>query len=258
VFDDVRVCRDGIEFAIGRYYQADAADIDFDNLPALVQEEVTLFRYTPGIGAGTYQDEGQTVLDEPFSAIPLVGGVDAITALAPHWGEAEPGFLYPAANLQRVTRAWIGGARLRPGTELIGRLGFVGGSEQMFGDVGSDSPLVVQRCKVFKAAKAKVDVRPGDRQNLVDPGSTTPVPFAILSDRGFDATLTDPATVRIGSAPFVSASAADVDGDGDFDFTATFVPAAAGIACGQRKALMSASSFFGWPIKGTARLRTTC
>jgi hypothetical protein len=125
-------------------------------------------------------------------------------------------------------------------------------------DNDQDLPLVVGRCEVFRPVWAAIDVRPGDWHNVVDPRSTVPVSFAILSRSGFDATVTDPATVRVGSAPIQGASTAYVDGDKRLDFTAAFVPAAAGIRCRSVRVRVTATATYGWPIEGLGWISARC
>jgi hypothetical protein len=84
------------------------------------------------------------------------------------------------------------------------------------------------------------------------------VPFAVLSKPGFAAALINPATLRIGGALATGASVRDSDGDGDQDLVAQFSPVSAGVACGARRVLMTATAHYGWAITGKGTIRTTC
>jgi hypothetical protein len=253
LFNDVRVCRDGIEFAIGVYWTADAV-----GLPVLESEPIRIHRLTPGTGTGITRDQGPVVIPTTWvTDIPFVTDHAQRLAIAPDWDRAPS----VRTHMRRVTLRWAGGAILRPDTQLMGVFDAPSEDESQFGNEPTSSnnqPLVVERCKVFKPRKVKADIRPGVRRNAVDPRSNVPVPLAILSGNGFDARLTDPATVRVGTAPVQNASAADVDLDGDVDFTASFVPSAAGISCASRKVTIRADVRYGWPITAKGRLRPVC
>jgi hypothetical protein len=69
-----------------------------------------------------------------------------------------------------------------------------------------------------------VDIRPGDPENVVNPGSNGVLPVAILSEERFDATTVDPASVKLAGAGVrlknngsPMAFEQDVNGDGRAD-----------------------------------------
>ena len=82
------------------------------------------------------------------------------------------------------------------------------------------------RIQVFAplSRDVRVDVRPGDEDNVVNPGAHGVLPVAILSEPDFDATTVDPLSVRLAGASVrmrphggPMAWARDVDGDGRAD-----------------------------------------
>ena len=69
----------------------------------------------------------------------------------------------------------------------------------------------------------EIDIKPGSDANSLSLKSRGVLPVGVLTDDGFDATTTDPATVLLGdaglggTAPPVRAAEKDVDEDGDVD-----------------------------------------
>jgi hypothetical protein len=75
----------------------------------------------------------------------------------------------------------------------------------------------------------RVDIRPGDSENAINPGSHGVVPVAVLGEADFDAATVDPASVRFAGAQVraqkngkLMASLEDANGDGLVDLLMQF------------------------------------
>lgn len=151
----------------------------------------------------------------------------------------------PYFDLDPVEVPYYRAARIFPGSQPEGYPTFEDPD-----DADENVPAAADNCWMFPKT-AHVDVRPGVTPNTVDPTSTAPVPFAVLSEPGFDATKINLATLRIGATGPGSTFAIDVDNDGDIDLGSTFVPARAGLPCGATSLTVRGGLTDGPPFKGT-------
>ncbi len=106
----------------------------------------------------------------------------------------------------------------------------------------------------------RVDVRPGDPSNRVDPFSREALAVAVLGAEEFDVTRIDPASLLFGpaGAPPVDPEApllSDTDGDGLLDLTARFAIPETGIAVGDRSGCLVGATLDGAVIVGCGELR---
>jgi len=103
-----------------------------------------------------------------------------------------------------------------------------------------------------------IDIKPGSYPNSINPGSKGRIPVAILTNKTFDATTVDPATVRFGpdNATVVHSAVEDVDHDGDLDMILHFKTQETGIEPGDTEAALTGETYDGISIEGTDTIRT--
>lgn len=103
-----------------------------------------------------------------------------------------------------------------------------------------------------------VDVKPGQRRNVVAPFSRGRIEVALLSAPDFDATGIDAATVRFGpsGAEAVKAKRRDVNRDGRRDLLVKFRIQDTGIALGDREACLAGTSAGGDIVSGCDTIDT--
>jgi hypothetical protein len=87
-----------------------------------------------------------------------------------------------------------------------------------------------------RAPPPKIDVKPGDHTNAIDPQDTGNLLVAILTTPGFDARSVNCSSIRLGphlpTAIPKQCTVEDVDGDGDADLLAVFSIPDIGLQCG--------------------------
>jgi hypothetical protein len=105
-------------------------------------------------------------------------------------------------------------------------------------------------------------ILPGSDDNVIRIGSQGVLPVAILSTAEFDATTTDPATVRLAGAPVqlgppgaYACQAQEVDGDGRVDLLCKVDKAALQLHAGDTVAVLLASRFDGEALRGQDAVR---
>jgi hypothetical protein len=111
-----------------------------------------------------------------------------------------------------------------------------------------------------------IDIKPGNSQNTINPGSNGIVQVAILTTSvadgdavDFDAADVDPATVRFGpgaAPPVHPIRLKDADHDGDVDLLLHFSTPAAAIACGDTTASLTGTTIGAQAFTGTDAVRT--
>lgn len=111
-----------------------------------------------------------------------------------------------------------------------------------------------------------IDIKPGNSQNTINPGSNGVIQVAILTTSvtdgdavDFDAADVDPATVGFGpgaAPPVHPIRLKDVDHDGDVDLLLHFRMAAAAIACGDTTATLTGATFGAQLLIGVDAVRT--
>jgi 6-phosphogluconolactonase (cycloisomerase 2 family) len=105
-----------------------------------------------------------------------------------------------------------------------------------------------------------VDFRPGSPENTVNPKSGGVISVAILSGEGFDATIVDQSTVRLGPGPAAAVSGSvefrDVDGDRLLDIVLRFRSEDIGIQCGDTSVPLTGQTVNGILIQGADSIRT--
>jgi hypothetical protein len=111
-----------------------------------------------------------------------------------------------------------------------------------------------------------IDIKPGNSQNTINPGSNGVIQVAILTTSvadgdavDFDAADVDPATVAFGpggATPVHPIRLKDVDHDGDGDLLLHFGTSAAAIACGDTTATLTGATFAAQLFTGTDAVRT--
>ena len=75
-----------------------------------------------------------------------------------------------------------------------------------------------------RASTSLIDVRPGNAENPVNPGSNGVLPVALLGSESFDVMDVDPDSLALGvnGAPAVEMEYADANGDGSIDLVAHY------------------------------------
>lgn len=108
------------------------------------------------------------------------------------------------------------------------------------------------------ATLAQVDIKPGNRQNPINPRSRGKLTVAILTDMDVDGSTVDASTVRFGPAEAapVAYRLKDVDHDGDYDLVLRFNTRQTGIACGDIEAVLTGQTFDATQITGSDMIRT--
>jgi large repetitive protein len=106
----------------------------------------------------------------------------------------------------------------------------------------------------------KIDIKPGNFPNSINPRSKGVIPVAVLTTDTFDASAVDPTTAFFGAtgtevAP-VHSALEDVDGDGNSDLILHFRAQGTGIVCGDTSASVTAKTFVGQAIEGSDSIRT--
>jgi hypothetical protein len=107
-----------------------------------------------------------------------------------------------------------------------------------------------------------IDVRPRrDPPNGINPNSTNNINVALLSGDGFDATLVDPSTVRLGvtgveAAPIIFRRR-DVNGDGQRDLVVQFQIPTLEIECGASSLTLRGQISGGHSIISSSAITTT-
>jgi hypothetical protein len=105
-----------------------------------------------------------------------------------------------------------------------------------------------------------IDVKPGTKNNVVNPGNAGVIPVAILTAEGFDASTVAGPTVRFGALPPAAPPAhfalEDVDGDGDIDMILHFETRQTGIDCASTVVLLTGRTLNGQAIEGSDSIAT--
>lgn len=105
----------------------------------------------------------------------------------------------------------------------------------------------------------EIDIKPGEFPNSVNPRAKGAIPVAILTTPHFTASTVSASSVRFGpsTAPEIHGRGhiEDVDGDGDLDMVLHFDTAAAGIACGNSTAGLSAQTVDGRLVQGSNTIK---
>ena len=135
--------------------------------------------------------------------------------------------------------------------------------------VGPDGKIYVGdtwngRVQVFARLPrdVRVDVRPGDDNDVVNPGANGVLPVAILSESDFDATTVDPLSVQLAGASVrvrphgePMAWSRDVDGDGRADLLLHIEAGELALAPGDTVAQLTGLAPNQQVVRGAARMR---
>ena len=97
----------------------------------------------------------------------------------------------------------------------------------------------------------EIDIKPKSPSNVVNLGSRSALPVAILTTLRFDANDVDPATVRLAGAPPVRWDLQDVDGDGVPDLLVYFGIQELELDASSTQATLTGQTTDGLPIRGT-------
>jgi len=103
------------------------------------------------------------------------------------------------------------------------------------------------------ATPVRIDVKPGDDTNPVNPRSQGVTPLAILGSLTLDVRAVDPSTIRLvpsGAAPRDPGKVEDVNGDGAPDLVLHFPTPALGLRCGDTALVLAASTRTGTRLAG--------
>jgi hypothetical protein len=123
-------------------------------------------------------------------------------------------------------------------------------------------PLAVPGCLVGNADEdeVRIDIKPDDSSNNVNPYSRGVIPVAILGSETFDVTDVDAATLAFGpgGAPIAHPSGhlQDLNHDGVIDLVLHFRIQDTGIACADGAATLTGETTEGLPFQGTDSIQT--
>lgn len=105
----------------------------------------------------------------------------------------------------------------------------------------------------------KIDIKPNDFPNSINPKSRGVIRVAILTTDTFDATTIDPLSVRFGpdgaKETHNKGHIEDANHDGDPDLVLHFKTQATGITCGDTSASLTGETFDGDPIQGSDAIK---
>jgi hypothetical protein len=110
------------------------------------------------------------------------------------------------------------------------------------------------------AFQVRIDIKPREDPNTINPKSHGVIPVAIRTKDIFDATSVDLTTVFFGAtgveAAPVQSALEDVDGDGDIDLILHFDIQQTGVQCGQTSAFLTGKTYSGQEIVGSDAIAT--
>jgi hypothetical protein len=103
-----------------------------------------------------------------------------------------------------------------------------------------------------------IDVRPGNAENPVNPGSNGMLPVALLGSTGFDVMDVDPESLALGvnGAPAVDWTYADANDDGAMDLVAHYSTPDTGTAYGDTSMCLTGATQDGVELAGCDAIRT--
>jgi len=98
-----------------------------------------------------------------------------------------------------------------------------------------------------------IDVKPGNKSNVINPNQESKTWAVILGNADFDVTLVDPTTMRLGpdEASPDRFRFKDVDCNGYFDLMGRFKIPQTGISCGDTEVQLTAETFDGQALVGS-------
>jgi predicted ribosomally synthesized peptide with SipW-like signal peptide len=136
-------------------------------------------------------------------------------------------------------------------------LGVAGtGSLAMFND--KETAAATFTAGTWGPQTVMIDIKPGEADNTVNPGSNGVLKVAVLTDAGFDALKIDPHRIYFGPGQAVPKSwdISDVETDGDWDIVFTFRMEDTGIRSGDTQAELNGFTIQNREFKGVDVLRT--
>lgn len=103
-----------------------------------------------------------------------------------------------------------------------------------------------------------IDVKPGNAENPVNPGSNGVMPVALLGAEGFDVMDVDVASLALGvnGAPAEESAYEDANGDGWMDLVAHYDVPATGTAYGDTSMCLTGATLDGVQLSGCDAIRT--
>lgn len=109
-----------------------------------------------------------------------------------------------------------------------------------------------------QVVEVAIDIKPGNKQNVINLRARGRVWVAVLSDSEFDPSQIEIPTVRFGTdeARVIRHRVSDVNGDGLGDLSLCFKIPQTGIACGDTEALLTGATFDSELIEGFDSIRT--
>ncbi len=131
----------------------------------------------------------------------------------------------------------------------------------LFANVGTapNQDLVLRNLNASPVpVNVSIDIKPGNRSNIINPGSRGGIWVAVLSDSEFDPLKIDVSTVTFGpdEANVKRDRSKDINNDGVDDLLLRFSIPQTGISCGDDEATLTGETFDGQSIIGTDSVRT--
>ena len=104
----------------------------------------------------------------------------------------------------------------------------------------------------------RIDIKPNDEQNSINPGANGGIWVAVVSDGDFDSVQIDVSTVRFGpgNAAAVRYEVWDLNRDGASDLALRFKIPESEIRCGDTEATLMGKTIDGHSFAGTDMIRT--
>ena len=125
-----------------------------------------------------------------------------------------------------------------------------------FGDSSLSVPIGIRVER--RESPVRIDIKPNDEQNSINPGANGGIWVAVLSNADFDSVQIDVSSVRFGpgDASAIRYEVWDLNGDGASDLALRFKVPESGIRCGDSNATLMGKTFDGQSFAGTDVIRT--
>ena len=205
---------------------------------------------------GEYRDQ--------FGRVIALDGNAALISAPAHSGNGPPGGGTAYVFSRGTGGLWTEKAQLLPSdssacTSQFGSQLALDGALALINSNCSVGPVYVFELEEFIGRfEIGIDIKPGNRRNVINPGSKGRFWAAVVSDKVFDALQVDPATVALGSAEASPDRyrVRDVNRDRLPDLMLRFRTPEVGLQCGDTEVVLTGETYAGDSIIGTDAVKT--